>query len=104
MVIVSVVYPTGSEARFDVDYYLNTHTPMLRARWGEAGLDDVRVLRGVEALGGGEAPHQITCLLTFRSGDHLRAAVTGEHAAEIMGDIPKFTNIQPLIQVNERLV
>ena len=34
MIKVNVLYPASDGARFDMDYYLNQHTPMLRARFG----------------------------------------------------------------------
>src|SRR5271167_635510 len=38
MVIVSVLYPRHSESRFDHDYYLRTHVPLVESRWGGMGL------------------------------------------------------------------
>ncbi|MGZ8346861.1 MAG: EthD family reductase [Allosphingosinicella sp.] len=42
-------------------------------------------------------------LISFDSADSMRAAMTGPHIGEIAGDIPNFTNVQPAIQINERI-
>ena len=34
----------------------------------------------------------------------MRAAMDGEHASEVIGDIRNFTNVRPVIQINERFV
>jgi hypothetical protein len=39
----------------------------------------------------------------FESADALKAPLNGEHAAEVIGDIRNFTDVQPIIQVNDRV-
>ena len=34
MIIVSVLYPNGPKARFDIDYYTRKHMPMVQERLG----------------------------------------------------------------------
>ena len=101
MIIVTVTYPRQHGAEFDYDYYEATHLPLLGERWGGAGLAGVEALRGVSTPDGGDPPYAAMALLRFESGEALRAAFEGEHAAEIMGDIPNFTNIRPAVQINE---
>ena len=36
MIKVSVMYPSGPDARFDMDYYRDRHMPMVQARMGGA--------------------------------------------------------------------
>ncbi len=48
MVLVSVMYPSGSGASFDHDYYLQKHVPLVKERWNSMGLEEVRLMRGVE--------------------------------------------------------
>lgn len=103
MFTMSVIYPRSSGATFDFEYYEQTHLPLVAKCWRDAGLIGAEALRGVSAPDGGEAAFLAIALIRFQSPEHLRAAVTGEHAAEIMGDIANFTNIQPVLQVNERI-
>ena len=44
MIKVSVLYPSGDDATFDHQYYLDTHIPMVAGLLGEK-LKDVTVLR-----------------------------------------------------------
>jgi uncharacterized protein (TIGR02118 family) len=103
MVIVSVVYPASEGARFETDYYLKTHVPMVGDRWKDWGLREAKVLRGSSMPGGGKPAYLVMALLTFDSASAFEQALE-RHGPEIVGDIPNFTNIQPVIQVNDVLV
>src|SRR3954453_18467557 len=100
MVVVSVTYPVSEGSRFDLDYYLNTHTPMLRRHWDSIGLERVRLIRGTAAMPGGQLAFHMIALLYFRTQVELDAALQA-HGREIMGDIQNFTNVRPTIQLNE---
>jgi uncharacterized protein (TIGR02118 family) len=102
MILVTVLYPDQPGARFDERYYLDTHTPLVQQRWGAMGLSDLRPMRGLGTPDGVAAPYRVITLLTFDSAEALQRAVAA-HGAEIFGDIPKFTDITPVVQVNEAL-
>jgi uncharacterized protein (TIGR02118 family) len=102
MVLVSVLYPNQPGSRFDERYYLDKHIPLVRKHWEPMGLTELRLLRGTVTPDGGAAPYRVTALLTFESADALGKA-TAAHGAEIFGDIPNFTDVQPVAQVNEAL-
>jgi uncharacterized protein (TIGR02118 family) len=100
MVKVSVMYPNGAGAKFDMAYYLSSHMPMVRQKLGAA-------LKGMaveEGLGGPQPGTPATYLamghLVFDSVDAFGAAFTA-HAQSIMADIPNYTNTQPVIQVSQ---
>ena len=103
MATVSVIYPRSEGATFDYDYYEQTHLPLVAERWRDAGMVDAQALRGVGAPDGGEPPFLAIALIRFESAERLRAAVAGEHAGEIMADIANFTNVRPVLQVNETI-
>jgi uncharacterized protein (TIGR02118 family) len=100
MIKVSVLYPNGSDSRFDMSYYLNSHMPMVKARLGPA----LRAQAVEEGLGGGEpgTPPAYLAMghLVFDSVEAFQQA-WGPHAAEIVGDVPNYTNTQPTIQISE---
>ena len=102
MVFVSVFYPNQPRSRFDERYYLDRHIPLVRQRWEAMGLTDLRLLRGITTPDGGPAPFRVVALLTFASADALQKAAAA-HGAEVFGDIPNFTDAQPVAQVNEAL-
>ena len=100
MVVVSVMYPKTAESYFDLRYYLDKHIPLVKARLNEMGLRSIHVLRGATALDGGSPAFELIAQLTFDSTQQVQEGLV-KHGQEIMTDIPKFTNVQPLIQMNE---
>jgi uncharacterized protein (TIGR02118 family) len=100
MIKVSVFYPNGTGNLFDMDYYLNTHMPMVQARLG-AALRGVFVEHGLAGYGAGAPPAYLALgHLVFDSVEQFQESF-GAHAAEIVGDVPNFTNTQPTIQISE---
>ena len=100
---ISVIYPRVENATFDYDYYERTHLPLVAARWADAGLTGAEALRGVGTPDGSEPPYLAIALLRFASAEAMREATGGEHAAEIFADIPNFTNVRPVVQVNQAI-
>lgn len=96
MVLVSAMYPKELAASFDQTCYRQKHIPLVKERWGPMGLEDVQLVRGVGTPDGSPAPYQVIALLSFRSLQHFQDAV-GAHAEEILGDVPNFTSVQPVI-------
>jgi uncharacterized protein (TIGR02118 family) len=100
VIIVSVLYPNGPGARFDIDYYLNSHMPMVQRRLG-APLRRVAVEQGLAGGSPGAAPPFLAAAhLHFDSVAAFEGAF-GAHAQAILADIPNYTNTQPVIQIGE---
>ncbi len=102
MIMVTVMYPAGADTRFDVDYYLTKHMPLVKERWGQHGLKSAQVLRGAAKPDGSAADYQMMALITFGSLDDFKAAGKA-HGKEIFADIPNFTNAQAVVQINDVL-
>jgi len=100
MTTVSVIYPRGEGATFDFDYYEKTHLPLVQKKWGHK-LTGAKALRGTSATDGSDSPFLAIALLSFPSSGAMNAAMSGEGAAEILGDIRNFTNVKPIVQINE---
>jgi uncharacterized protein (TIGR02118 family) len=100
MIKVSVLYPNTSGVRFDMAYYLDRHMPMVRDLMGNA-LKGMNVEQG---LAGGQpgvpAPYVALGHLLFDSVDTFQAAFS-QHSAQILADIPNYTNTQPTLQVSQ---
>lgn len=96
---VSVYYPQTAGGRFDWDYYVAKHLPLVRARFGPA----MTSLSIDEGLAGGakDSPPAFVAAahMTFASLESFQAA-TAPHTPEIIADIPNFTSIVPVIQVS----
>ena len=100
MIIVSVLYPNGPQARFDHDYYLKSHMPMVQRRLG-APLKRVAVERGLAGgAPGAPPPYLAAAHLYFESVEAFQGAFA-PHAEPILSDVPNYTNTTPLIQISE---
>jgi uncharacterized protein (TIGR02118 family) len=97
MIIVSVMYPPS--ARFDLDYYTKQHMPMVKSRCEGRGLSGAYVLKGDMAPDGGTPAYQVIGHLTFDTLQNFQA-VMQQHGAEIMADIPNYTDAQPTVQIS----
>jgi uncharacterized protein (TIGR02118 family) len=100
MIRVIVLYPDGPGAKFDMTYYTSRHMPLVQRKCGPA----CKSIAAEKGVGGAEPGSKPTYLaigyLTFDSVDAFQKSF-GPHAGEIVGDIPNYTNIKPIIQVSE---
>lgn len=101
MISLTALYPKTANSRFDMDYYVNTHTPLVRERLTPVGLVSIDLEAGL-AGGTPDSPPAYAMIgrLNFASLDELQNALSA-HGPELMGDIPNFTNIQPLMQISQ---
>ena len=105
MIKVSVLYPNSPDTHFDMAYYLEHHMPLaIQLLGAHPGYRGVTVERGLAgAVAGADAPFAALCHFSFDSLGEFMAAFT-QHAAELQGDIPHYTNIAPIIQISEVLI
>lgn len=99
MIRVSVLYPSSDGAAFDHDYYRDKHVPMLREKLGDA-LEDISVDVGVGDGMGGPAPFVAAAHLVFESAEAFQGAMMPV-AGDVIGDVPNYTTIQPVMQLSE---
>jgi len=100
MIKVSVFYPHQPNANFDMTYYCEQHMPLVRRLLGSA-VKNTAVEHGLSGGTPGSAPLYIALgHMYFESVPAFVEAWT-PHAAEIIADIPNYTNLQPQIQISE---
>jgi uncharacterized protein (TIGR02118 family) len=100
MIKVSVLYPAGDGAKFDMNYYCTSHMPMVQGKLG-AACKSVAVEQGMAGATPGAPPAYVAMgHLYFDSADAFQTAF-GPHAQEIMADVPNYTNVQPIVQISE---
>ncbi|GIL40330.1 EthD family reductase [Roseiterribacter gracilis] len=99
--IFSVMYPSAPGGRFDMDYYMSVHMPLVEDVFGPTGLRSWTVVEGVRALGGGEPTFRVMTHLTFDTMADLNASVEGPNAHRAFADIPMYTDITPVKQISE---
>jgi|SRR5215831_4670734 len=100
MIKVSVFYPNQEGARFDMDYYLQKHMPMVRQKMAGA-MKSMGVEQGISGgAPGAPSPYRVIAHMTFDSMEAYQTAFSA-HAQTIMADIPNYTDLQPLVQISE---
>jgi len=96
MIRVSILYPRAEGTTFDIDYYVNSHMPLVQRECGEA-------LKGVgvdEGMGGDNpAPYYAVGYLMFDSVNDFFTSIAG--ATETRDDMGNFTNTTPQLQISE---
>lgn len=100
MIKVSIIYPNKAGSRFDADYYVNIHMPLVMKLLVSA-VDSVSVEVGVSgATAGAPPPFLAAAGFTCES---LRAFSEAflPVAAELRADLPNYTDIEPIIQVSK---
>jgi uncharacterized protein (TIGR02118 family) len=99
MIKVSILYPNTPGSKFDIDYYLATHIP-LAMRLFKSLLRRTEVDEGLQGVPGQPLPFHGGCQFYFdRIDDFL--TVWGPAAEQLQADIPRYTDVAPVIQFNE---
>ena len=103
MIKVTVMYPNDPAKKFDLDYYLNAHSPMVQRLLEPRGLVRSEIEKGLSGTDPNSPPvYTVVNHLYFNTTEEVHAAFT-THGTEIMGDIKNYTDIEPLIQISETL-
>jgi uncharacterized protein (TIGR02118 family) len=96
---ITVLYPNPEGVRFDFDYYTKKHATLITRLYGK-GIARYELRKGVSAPDGSRPPYVATVHFWIGSQAEFDAA-QGKHAAELIADVPNFTNVQPTIQIDE---
>jgi len=99
----SVFYPGGKGITFNMDYYLNKHVPMVSGLLGNAMIG-ATIEKGLSG-GAPDAPAPYVAMgnIYFESLESFQNSF-GPNATAIMGDVPNYTNAEPIVQISEVLV
>lgn len=89
--IVYVTYEGGPESRFDRDYYVEKHLPLVRQAWQRYGLEDVTAFFPPRAHRG----TLVICECRFRDEAAIEAAFGSPQTPEVMADVAAFTDLAP---------
>jgi uncharacterized protein (TIGR02118 family) len=97
---VSVLYPSGSGATFDMPYYVNRHMPMVQETLGPA-LKGVNVDAGLGSMEPGSPPPYLAMAHLLFDSVEVFQALFAQHGQAIMSDVPNYTNTQPMVQISQ---
>jgi uncharacterized protein (TIGR02118 family) len=98
---MTIVYQNGPDVRFNFDYYVNTHMPLIMRLYGKS-ISRFELRRGQPGADGAAPPYVATITIWIADGAAFDAA-QAEHQAGLRADVPKFTNAA-LIAQRDRIV
>ena len=93
VICMTILYPKTDDATFDMDYYTSTHMPMLATAMGDG-------CKGWGAASVSTDKHVAMGWIIVDSMDTFNAGMAAK-GAEIMADVPNYTNQQPEIVMGE---
>ena len=100
MIKIAVLYPNETGKTFNHEYYATKHMPMVAELMGEA-MSHFKIDKGIAGRTAEEPiPYLAVGYLYFESLEAYQTAF-GPNAEKIVGDIPNYTNIQPILQISE---
>ena len=100
MIKISVFYPNSTGAKFDMNYYVSKHLPMVQKTLGPALKGEAAEQRHAGGQPGVAAPIIAIGHLMSDSIETFQSAFA-PHAAAFMADVQNYTNVQPTIQISE---
>ncbi len=86
-----VTYPGDAGTRFDRDYYVSSHLPLVMDAWGRYGLESAAAFFPPYDGAGTIA----VCICRFRDEAALRAALASPQSGPVMADVATFTGATP---------
>ena len=98
---MTIVYQNGPDVRFDFDYYVNTHMPLIMRLYGKS-ISRFELRRGQPGADGAPPPYVATISIWIADGKAFDEAQV-QHQAGLRADVPKFTNAV-LIAQRDRIV
>jgi uncharacterized protein (TIGR02118 family) len=98
MQCMTILYPNKEGAKFDFDYYVQTHVPLANGLLGH----EFTVTRGISSAQGGPSP--FLCIARMDIGTVSEfMPVLMQHVEGLAKDIPNYTNVEPVILFEEVL-
>ena len=99
LIKVSVMYPFAEGKKFDMDYYQNSHMPMVAGFLG-ANLVKYTIEKGLASgIPNQPLPYAAIGIFYVKSLEEYQSAMAPNRDA-IRADIPKYTDIAPIILVS----
>ncbi|KAF9871978.1 ethyl tert-butyl ether degradation EthD [Colletotrichum karsti] len=100
-VAITVLFRNEADAKYDIDYYANNHMPLIQTQWQKYGVQGWSVTKFGNGVDGSAPQFAFGSTVVWENHDQINKAFTGPEVEEIMKDLPKFSNTQPVFLVGE---
>lgn len=100
MIKMSVYYPANGGSKFDHDYYLTRHMPLIQERLGDACLR-YEIDKGIAGREPGSEPEFVAACHVYSQNLATFQEALGPHREEIAADVANYTDIPPIVQISE---
>ncbi|KAK1989137.1 hypothetical protein LZ30DRAFT_696520 [Colletotrichum cereale] len=98
---VTVLYPNEADAKYDFDYYVNSHMPMAAANWKPSGCTSWSATQYQATPDGKQPKYSFAGILVFETVADIHKALTSAETATIMKDVPNYSNKEPEFLIGE---
>lgn len=92
-----MLFPNDDDTKFDLDYYMWTHLPKVQEKWTPYGLKSYKVFQLEPSPDGSKPPYTAGTVFEFDKIENIREAFGAEVVQVIFGDIPNFSNKNPVM-------
>ena len=96
---LTVLYPWQPDVHFDFDYYRNMHLAMMSKLYGKS-VGRMQVLKGLHK-GDGSSPAFIAIMTVEIHSMEAFDAAGKQHLSKLIADLPNFSNVIPVGQIEE---
>lgn len=94
---VTVLYENKEGSKFDMDYYLKTHMPLVSKSWEQYGLKGWEVMEFKPSPDGTVPPYQVQATLIWDSQEDFKKGLESPETPTVLGDVANFTDLQPIL-------
>lgn len=93
---ITVLFPNEQDANYDKNYYVNHHMPLIEQHWKKYGVQSWSVTDFSSGPDGANPVYTFGSVVTWESKEGVERAFQSPEVAEIMSDVPNFSNKQPV--------
>lgn len=91
-VTITVLFPNDPDAKYDYDYYINKHLPLVQRLWSKYGVTGFSATKFTTGPDGSEPKYAFGSVVYWTSHDQIKAAFAGPEVGQIFEDNPNFSN------------
>lgn len=93
---ITVVFPNDLDANYNIEYYISSHMPLIERHWKKFGVKSWSVTKFTPGLDGNQPLYAFGSTVYWDNNARIKEAFESPETAEIMGDVPNFSNKQPI--------